>query len=199
MVQSEITPKYYFKDIFVYQVYGSLSEEDIANNIGSTWEDISNGKYVELSKEQVEFYKENPTATIEEIFYMKLNNSVTTRDKLNAINYLLSYDSSPEVNTFYINGDPLWINKDNRRYLRDALRASSKNGEKSFTLFANDKTYEIDIVILEEILDSVEFYAMNCLLITNKLKQRIQDAKTREEIKSILDMKKYPDKLKFEI
>jgi len=48
-------------------------EEQYYNNLGTTWEDFLNNKWVLLNDEQVNFKKENPSASVKEVWNMKIN------------------------------------------------------------------------------------------------------------------------------
>ena len=48
-------------------------ELDEKYNVGSSYEDYQNGKFVKLSEEQISFMESNPTASISEVWNMKMN------------------------------------------------------------------------------------------------------------------------------
>lgn len=62
-----------------YDVPGNFFEleekltEDLYSNIGTTWEDFINNKYVLLTDEMVQFHIDNPEADVYEVLNRKLN------------------------------------------------------------------------------------------------------------------------------
>lgn len=76
------------------------------NNIGETYQDFVDNKFVLLSDEQVKFHEENPRASVKQVFDMQLP-TVHERDvndaKREMLNRISNYDNSSDVNGFTIN------------------------------------------------------------------------------------------------
>lgn len=64
---------YIQKDTTTIYVELDFLLDENSYEIGTTWEDYKNGKWVLLSEEQVAFREENPDASAEEVFNMELN------------------------------------------------------------------------------------------------------------------------------
>lgn len=84
-----------------------LSAEEY-DNLGSTYEDFLDNKWVLLSEEQVAFHNEHPEASIKQTLEMFIPEApVYTRTledaKREAISKLNHHDNSEEVNSFTIN------------------------------------------------------------------------------------------------
>ena len=75
-------------------------ELDSNYNIGTSWSDYIDGKFVPLSQEQLLFLQNNPSASLKEVFDMALVTTEITLEEVrsNAVMQLTAYDSSSEVN-----------------------------------------------------------------------------------------------------
>jgi hypothetical protein len=62
-------------------------ELDEKYNVGSSYEDYQNGKFVKLSDEQISFMESNPTASISEVWNMKMNVVERTLEQAKQENY----------------------------------------------------------------------------------------------------------------
>lgn len=123
-----------------------------SNLIGSTWEDYMNGCWILLSEEQISFRENNPNASVEEVFDMKLIEPVKPEvDELllerdNKLRLIQSADNLS--NKFYISvisegvevaNQQLWIDKDLRNSLYSiTLPALKKDGHTTTKLWTND-------------------------------------------------------------
>lgn len=147
-----------------------------SNLIGSTWEDYMNGYWILLSKEQISFKENNPNASAEEVFNMKLteyenqeNDEITQlRDEL-----LSKIESADNLsNRFYISvilegvevaNQQLWIDKDLRNSLYSITLPALKNdGHTTTKLWTNDTppvSIEVPIDWALDKLPLLEVYA----------------------------------------
>jgi hypothetical protein len=110
-------------------------ELDEKYNVGSSYEDYQNGKFVKLSDEQISFMESNPTASISEVWNMKMNVVERTleqakQEKLAAIE---QYDSSDSVNSFSVNGKSAWLTPEVRGNYKTSIDAAELLGETSIT------------------------------------------------------------------
>ena len=83
-----------------------LSEEEY-NNIGSTWADYLNNKWVLLSDEQVLYRDEHPSATVKEVWDMSPSqpHARTLEEAKNEkLMQVAIYDQSSAVNEFTYSG-----------------------------------------------------------------------------------------------
>lgn len=103
--------------------------------IGTTWEDYKNGKWVLLSEEQVAFREENPDASAEEVFNMELNpeppgptpEELLKQAKNNKIAELGRLHSS-KLREFKYNNNPIYMDYYQRLIKKDEANIA-KNRE----------------------------------------------------------------------
>ena len=101
------------------------------NNLGETWQDYLDNKWVLLSDEQFAFHEENPTASIKEVWDMQLNSvhertlDDAKREKLAQIH---RYDSGDDVNAFIANGNKAWLTPAERANYKNSIDAAKLVG-----------------------------------------------------------------------
>lgn len=168
--------------------------------LGGTYEDILNNKFVKLSEQQVNFYLQNPNSSIEEIWNMKKEDEYipTIEDYKNYKIYELdNYDKSGDVNTFYINNMPAWLDRETRNTLRDSLLIQKEKGNNISTLWYGLIPLQVPTEEAIELLKQVEAYAFECFNVTAKHKLKINSLDNIEEINSYNFKEGYPEKLMF--
>lgn len=129
-----------------------------------------------------------PEPTEEEIF------NKTKREKINEIN---QYDSSGEVNIFYIQGLPVWLDKATRAGLKLRFEAELAMKEENTTLWYSNQSFTLQLNMAIQMLYAIEVYASKCYDNTQKHLANVEKLETLEEI-LVYDYKVgYPEKLNF--
>lgn len=172
---------------------------DIAENLGTSLEDFTEGKYVLLNEEQVAFLKEHGDATPEEAWNMAVRENANSNDIGALIERIEDYDSSEEVNKFFVNDTPVWFNKEVRTSLNSSLSIEKEVGRETTVLWINNTPYTISVDEAKRIISEVELYAVECY---NNTQKNIAEAKTltlKEEVTSFDITKGYPEKPRFTI
>lgn len=105
------------------------------------------------------------------------------------------YDTSSEVNGFYINGGLFWLDKATRVGL--AHLADCTDGDISLVLGTD--VIQIKSAIAKELLAQLERYAAECYLATAKHLLAINNLQTVEELINYDYTKGYPEKLTFNV
>lgn len=85
-----------------YVTFDDTLDLSIYNNIGSTYQDFLNGKWVLLSNKQVQFHKEHPYCSIEEVLQLRINEKTLDEIKAKVIQDIDKFDTGLGVNQFYI-------------------------------------------------------------------------------------------------
>lgn len=129
-----------------------------------------------------------PEPTEEEIF---------ERAKRDLCKSIERYDSSRDVNGFYMRGQEMWLDKATRAGLMLRLQAEKSIGMKNTTLWYESYQFEISIDDAFQMLFALEVYASQCYDNTHKHLSAITELHTIDEIKSYDYRKGYPDKLEF--
>lgn len=92
-----------------YVEFPEQLDPSLYDNLGTSYQDYLEGKWVLLSDKQISFKKNNPSATVKEVFEMQLSVPIKiertiSKAKEEMQNKILTHDSSSVVNSFYIQG-----------------------------------------------------------------------------------------------
>lgn len=180
-----------------------IDAEYWAGQIGTTYEDFEDGKWVLLSEEQVLFHQNNPTASVEEVLNMTLilpvNEKTLEQVKEEKLEQLYEYDSSDSVNGFIVNGIESWFTAAERTNFRASIDSAKILNMNTVTFFV--KTLEITISIqeAENLLAQIQNYADTCFLETKRHEIAIKALNTIEEVDNYNFKVRYPTKLEFTI
>lgn len=115
------------------------------------------------------------------------------RNKIHEINH---YDSSSEVNIFYIGEMPMWFDKATRLGLKARFEAEIAAGSIDTTLWYNGKKYDFELTMATQLLRSLEIYASKCYDNTQTHLAKLQTLMTIEEIESYDYKVGYPQKVR---
>lgn len=190
--------KYKIKNHYV-ELESELDPE-LYDNIGESWDDYLNNKWIQLSSDQLKFKEENPYASVKEVFEMKLTElPVKTLEQVkdDKRKYILDYDSSKSVNIFYINGLEVWLDKATRTGLKLRFEAEIAVGQTDTTLWYNNMQFPLLLEDAVQMLYAIEIYASECYDNTQKHLAEVSSLNTIEEVEAYDYTTGYPDKLNF--
>lgn len=108
------------------------------------------------------------------------------------------YDNSAEVNSFYLNGKRVWLDKATRVGLVNSLNIEKSAGKTDTVLWLNNISININIDKALQLLAVVEMYAKECYNNTHKHYTDITKLETLEDCLSFDITSGYPDILKIE-
>ena len=171
--------------------------EEINNNLGTTWEDYLDNKYVLLDEEQVNFLKQHNNVSIKEIYDKTLYDEATEYEKQNLLRRIEEYGDSDEVNHFIINNEKVWIARDLRVSLKNKIQVEKESGYSETSIWLNDKQYNINVDIALDFLRQLELYAIQCFNNTQTLLSEAKQLTLRSEINNFDIKKGYPKILNF--
>ena len=120
---------------------------------------------------------------------------VRARHKLR--NKIQQYDSSSEVNIFYMNGTPMWLDKATRAGLMLRLQAEQTMGKETTTLWYGANQYSLPIGMAMQMLLAIEIYASECYDNTQRHMAAVDVLESKEEIDAYDYRVGYPEKLEF--
>lgn len=120
-----------------------------------------------------------------------------SRAKRNKVREIEAYDSSSEVNCFYMQGQQMWLDKATRAGLMLRFQSEQAIGQEITTLWYNGCSYEIPILEATQMLYALELYASQCYDNTQRHLAEIQRLNTIEEIESYDYKSEYPEILRF--
>ena len=114
-------------------------------------------------------------------------------------NEILDYDSSSDVNVFYINGHYVWLDKATRAGLMLRFDSEQAMGKEYTTLWYNGVQFAMSIAQGKQMLYAIENYASACYDNTQLHLSVLSTLQTIEEIESYDHTTGYPEKLNFNL
>lgn len=174
-------------------------DPDIVANLGETWEDFLADKYILLNAEQETFLSSHPEATPYESFNMVVATEATESDKREIIDKIEAYDSSEEVNTFYVNGLPIWFNKYDRTTINNSLSMEKEIGKETTVIWIDHTPYTMSVDDAKQMFIDIELYAIACYNNTQNNIAAVQAMTLKSELKDFDITQGYPEKLNFNL
>lgn len=174
-------------------------------DVGSSWEDYINGKFIELSADQVKFHEEYPNASVKEVWEMALTpvpEYVRTiedakREKLHAIEM---YDTSSNVNSFTVNHMiSAWFTVQERLNYKQSVEAAKLLSVPELSFYIGNMELSVAPELAEGMLAQLQLYADQCFIVTKKHQIVVESLETIEEVDSYDYTVGYPAKLNFDI
>lgn len=120
-----------------------------------------------------------------------------SRAKRNKVREVGAYDTSEEVNIFYMQGQPMWLDFEDRSRLLLRFQAETAKGNETTTLWSNGKEYALPLSVAINMLYELETYASKCYDNTQRHLANIDVLKNIEDIESYDYRIGYPEKLEF--
>lgn len=115
----------------------------------------------------------------------------------NKIKEILHFDSSTEVNSFFIQDFEMWLDKATRVGLKLRFDAELASGKKETVLWYDGMQFPLDLQMAIQMLNAIELYASACY---DRTQQHIANVKSFEFIEEIDEYNHrtgYPEKLRF--
>ena len=184
---------------------------ELYDNLGSTWQDYLDNKWVLLSSEQVAFREEHPTASVKEVYDMEITPApVRTlaqakQEKLWAIE---DYDRSDAVNGFSIvmpSGEAegtettAWIEPEKRSNYRGSLEDCVLLGVTDIEVPIAGMLIPMTVADARIKLAQIQLYAVKCAVVTEQHKAAVNALETVEAVDAYDYMQGYPPRLTFEL
>ena len=108
-----------------------------------------------------------------------------------------TYDTSPAVNSFALQGKEMWLPKEKRVGLVNSTTTEKKAGRETTTLWHDGVRYELPVDAALQMLAALELYALECYNVTEAHKADIKALTTVEEVVAYDYTADYPEKLNF--
>ena len=119
--------------------------------------------------------------------------------KRNAIKAIDTYDASMDVNSFFLNGLQVWLDKSTRVGLMNSLNIEKTSGKETSTLWFGNIKLDINTEAAIQMLSALELYALKCYNKTAEHKVNIENMTSVEDVVNYNFTEGYPDKLNFSI
>ena len=124
---------------------------------------------------------------------------ILQQEKENRINDIIEYDSSDSVNIFYVNDNPMWLDKATRAGLVGRLTAELKIGKNMTTLWYDTIKFELPTETAMDLLCILEIYASECYDMTQQHIANVKSFTDLDSLKAYDFTGGYPDVPKFNI
>lgn len=139
-----------------------------------------------LSDGWVEYVKPEPSA-----------DEVLENAKNSKIEDILAYDSSDEVNIFYISGMPVWMDKATRAGLKLRFEAEIASIKTDTILWYEGHQFPLNLDVAMKMLYAIEIYASACYDNTQHHLANVAALSTSAEVNNYDYRTGYPEKLQF--
>lgn len=113
------------------------------------------------------------------------------------IKEILKYDSSSEVNCFYIKDQKMWFDKTTRIGLKLRFDTEMAYGLANTTLWYEGAPFNLELINAVQMLNEIEIYASVCY---DQTQMHIANVKAIEDLEALKNYDYragYPEKLKF--
>ena len=173
---------YLKKDIAGHYVeFEEKLDPELYDNIGTTYEDYKNNKWVLLDEDQLAFKEEHPTATIEEIINKAIN-PITPAQARRSKNSELSTYYYDNYNKFTVNDEQVWLNSTQRLQKRDEVNRALAIGKSTVKI----GTQDIDPNLVNHVIDLIAKQESNCQSWLTQKQLEINTATEVEDIQAIV-------------
>lgn len=108
-----------------------------------------------------------------------------------------NHDKSNEVNEFYINDIPVWLDKNTRTGLKLRFESEKVMGQENTTLWYNNQEFVLLLDNAIQMLYAIEVYASKCYDNTQRHISNVSKLENKEEIEIYDYRSGYPEKLFF--
>lgn len=149
--------------------------------------------------EEAEQLAESLYETAEIDFGKKVKPTELEMEKRKAIKAIDDYDVSMEVNSFFLNGLQVWLDKSTRVGLMNSLNIEKLAGKETSTLWFGNIKLDINTGAAIQMLSSLELYALECYNKTAEHKVNIENMTSVEDVINYDFTEGYPDKLNLSV
>lgn len=189
-----------------YVEFAEPLRQEEYNNLGSTWEDYLDNKWVLLSDEQVAFRDEHSNASIKEVYDMEIVVPVRTLEqaKQEKLWSIEDYDRSDHVNSFTIDfgggvEQDAWITPEQRSNYKNSIDSAELLGLTEVHPVFNGKQLTLSLQLAKMALAQIQIYADRCYIVTETHKANVQALDSVEAVDAYDYTDNYPEKLTFTI
>lgn len=178
---------------------------ELYDNLGSTWEDYLDNKWVLLNDEQVRFREENPSASVSEVWNMEIyvppvHVRTLEEAKEEMIFRIKESDNSSNVNGFVVNGTiEGWLTAEERANYNSSINAAKLLGLNEISFYVGEHLFTTTLQNAEYMLAQIQLYADQCYIVTKQHIANVNALETIEEVDNYVYTMGYPDRLRFTI
>ena len=119
------------------------------------------------------------------------------RAKDSKIAEIEAYDASDAVNSFTINGQSMWLTREDRTQIDESINAYEAQGASTMTKYFGGVAYTFPLTAWKQMLNALIVYAIEALNVTESHKAAVNALTTVEEVEAYNYQSGYPTKLAF--
>lgn len=119
--------------------------------------------------------------------------------KQKKMNDISAYDKSENVNSFTINGQPYWLDRETRMSVSFSTTQEKSTGSENTTVWLGNEPITLPCDTVLQLLSQLEIYAKKCYNKTAEHKADIENLTSIEEVEAYDYTTGYPEKLNFNI
>lgn len=116
-------------------------------------------------------------------------------EKKRVLKAIDEYDVSPEVNSFFLNGLQVWLDKSTRVGLMNSLTIEKAAGKETSTLWFGNIKLDVNTDSAIQMLSALELYALSCYNKTAEHKANVEALVLPEDVETYDYTEGYPEKL----
>ena len=105
------------------------------------------------------------------------------------------YDTSDNVNVFYLNGMKVWLDKNTRVGLMNSTNIAKNDHKETTTLWLGSNKLVINCDLAIKLLSDLEIYALDCFNVTATHKKEVSEMTDIEKIYNYNYKVRYPEPL----
>lgn len=148
----------------------------------------------ECSVRSSEYTQDEVMAAFEE-FKARLAASELATAKAQKIAEIDAYDTSDEVNIFFVDGTSMWLDKATRVGLMNSTTIAKNLGQEKVTLWFGSTQLTLACDKAISLLSAIEMYAVQCFDTTAAHKKAVSELAALEEVEKYDITAGYPEKL----
>lgn len=119
------------------------------------------------------------------------------RAKMEKLYEINQYDASSEVNIFYVQELPIWLDKSTRVGLKLRFDAEMASGQTNTTLWHEGTPFNLELTNALQMLNAIELYASACYDNTQAHIAKVKVIEDIDDLKAYDYRTGYPEKLRF--
>ena len=125
------------------------------------------------------------------------DDEILKMEKEHLIDDICHYDSSDNVNVFYVGDTPIWLDKATRAGLMLRFQAEQAIGKSDTSLWYNGFEFKLSLTNAMQMLYAVEVYASACYDNTQRHIHNVNIINDIDSLKEYNYKDNYPEKLRF--
>lgn len=110
---------------------------------------------------------------------------------------ITEYDLSSNVNSFMLNGQSMWLDRETRAVLRNTIESLEIVGRDTLNIWYGNNNIELDLNSARQLLAVLEVYATDCYNVTAQHKIAVSQMTTIDDIEEFDITAGYPPMLHF--